>query len=363
MLLPRSLCRAHPAPLHDGCREGRDRRHLGDDDDLLYLSRQSTGASDPSGGRGGGGDGRRWTRLVAHAATTAPRTTSCTRATASRSAAARRSAPAAAPPRPRQRGGGGAAAGRRRLPADTRYFIMKSYSMADLRASMQKGAWATQARNEQAERGVRGRVVRIALLRSTSRAFRGTRMASKTGGAASDVTWMEGSRGAASSSWSGGRSSTSAAIAHLRNPMNEHKPIKISRDGQEVGQVGRPSARPRLPVRRPGYLDERRHLGRGGGGRRQAAARERRWWRRRRRRRPPRRRRGRRRRRRPWRRRRRRDGPDDDDVRGVRGGDAAAAGARCHRSHPRPPRGCSSSIMSLWLSRPPLPPRRRSSSR
>ena len=37
----------------------------------------------------------------------------------------------------------------KRLPHDTRYFIMKSFSMRDIGISLKQGIWATQRRNEQ----------------------------------------------------------------------------------------------------------------------------------------------------------------------------------------------------------------------
>lgn len=36
----------------------------------------------------------------------------------------------------------------KRLPHDTRYFVMKSFSMRDILISLKKGIWATQSRNE-----------------------------------------------------------------------------------------------------------------------------------------------------------------------------------------------------------------------
>ena len=116
---------------------------------------------------------------------------------------------------------------------------MKSYSMADLRTSMQKGAWATQARNEPKLNAAYEGASCVVLFFSVneSRAFQGyARMASKTGGAASDVTWMEGQSwgGVFKLEWQTIFDLSFGQVAHLRNPMNEHKPIKISRDGQEV---------------------------------------------------------------------------------------------------------------------------------
>ena len=51
---------------------------------------------------------------------------------------------AAEPPQPQQQKGWPS----KRLPRDTRYFVMKSFSMRDILISLKKGIWATQSRNE-----------------------------------------------------------------------------------------------------------------------------------------------------------------------------------------------------------------------
>ena len=50
-----------------------------------------------------------------------------------------------APPQPQPQKGWPS----KRLPHDTRYFVMKSFSMRDVLISLKKGIWATQHRNEQ----------------------------------------------------------------------------------------------------------------------------------------------------------------------------------------------------------------------
>ena len=51
---------------------------------------------------------------------------------------------AAEPPQPQPQKGWPS----KRLPRDTRYFVMKSFSMRDILISLKKGIWATQSRNE-----------------------------------------------------------------------------------------------------------------------------------------------------------------------------------------------------------------------
>ena len=51
---------------------------------------------------------------------------------------------AAEPPQPQPQKGWPS----KRLPPDTRYFVMKSFSMRDILISLKKGIWATQSRNE-----------------------------------------------------------------------------------------------------------------------------------------------------------------------------------------------------------------------
>ena len=51
---------------------------------------------------------------------------------------------AAEPPQPQPQKGWPS----KRLPRETRYFVMKSFSMRDILISLKKGIWATQSRNE-----------------------------------------------------------------------------------------------------------------------------------------------------------------------------------------------------------------------
>ena len=119
----------------------------------------------------------------------------------------------------------------------------------------EKAVWATQPRNEQKLNAAFNEAEAVILFFSVneSRAFQGyARMASRTGEAGTDED--------VSALWTGAEGDFKAPawgstfkvkwqtiydlsfndVMHLRNPYNEDKPIKISRDGQEVEpSVGR----------------------------------------------------------------------------------------------------------------------------
>jgi cleavage and polyadenylation specificity factor subunit 4 len=83
----------------------------------------------------------------------------------------------------------------RRLPAGTRYFVIKAHSPRDVKLSMQKNIWATQRMNEaklnEAYEGAPAVVLFFSA--NESRAFQGyARMASKTGEA--EETWTSESQ-------------------------------------------------------------------------------------------------------------------------------------------------------------------------
>ena len=124
----------------------------------------------------------------------------------------------------------------------------------------EKAVWATQPRNEQKLNAAFDEAEAVILFFSVneSRAFQGdARMASRTGEAGTDedgsALWTGAERGVALSRSSGLMTSLMTSdclphqvkwqtiydlsfndVMHLRNPYNEDKPIKISRDGQEV---------------------------------------------------------------------------------------------------------------------------------
>jgi len=133
----------------------------------------------------------------------------------------------------------------RRLPRSTAFFVMKSFSMRDLKISMQKGIWATQSRNESKLNTAFTDHEAVVLFFSVneSRAFQGyAKMASKTGESEQVWTAVDGTQawgGVFKVKWQTIYDLSFNDTMHIRNPYNESKPIKISRDGQEVQpQVG-----------------------------------------------------------------------------------------------------------------------------
>ena len=136
----------------------------------------------------------------------------------------------------------------RRLPQRTRFFVIKSFSARDLNISMQRSVWATQPRNEQRLNEAYNDAEAVVLFFSVneSRAFQGyARMASRTGEAdldtESDAVWTGAESGSAVKwgstfkvKWQTIYDLPFGDVMHLKNPYNENKPIKISRDGQEV---------------------------------------------------------------------------------------------------------------------------------
>eukprot|EP00908_Phaeocystis_cordata_P017380 Transcript_28702.p1 GENE.Transcript_28702~~Transcript_28702.p1 ORF type:complete len:225 (+),score=63.25 Transcript_28702:564-1238(+) len=141
-----------------------------------------------------------------------------------------------APPQPQPQKGWPS----KRLPHDTRYFVMKSFSMRDVLISLKKGIWATQHRNEQKLNQAYSSCECVVLFFSVneSRAFQGyAKMASRTGESAEVWTAVDGTQ-----SWGGVFEVKWQTIwdlpfgntMHLHNPYNENKPVKISRDGQEI---------------------------------------------------------------------------------------------------------------------------------
>ncbi|KAL1521217.1 hypothetical protein AB1Y20_022766 [Prymnesium parvum] len=128
----------------------------------------------------------------------------------------------------------------KRLPPRTRFFIMKSFSERDVKLSMQKGIWATQQRNEAKLNAAYEEADAVVLFFSVneSRAWQGyAKMASRTGESAQVWTAVDGTQswgGVFKVKWQTIYDLSFQSAIHLRNPLNENKPIKISRDGQEV---------------------------------------------------------------------------------------------------------------------------------
>eukprot|EP00727_Mastigamoeba_balamuthi_P001139 m51a1_g11021 hypothetical protein (354) ;mRNA; r:405201-406705 len=162
-------------------------------------------------------------------------------------------APAPAPAPPAAAGAGGAPAVRAeerrtirwwagRLRAPLRFFIVKSKNDENLRLSRESGTWATQAHNERKlDEAYAGGDVVLVFSVNNSRHFQGySKMSSRVGECAAAPAWA--GAGGREEAW--GRPFRTDWLQvcllpfertmHLRNPANENKPVKISRDGQEL---------------------------------------------------------------------------------------------------------------------------------
>ena len=117
---------------------------------------------------------------------------------------------------------------------------MKSFSMRDISISLKKGIWATQFRNESKLNAAYKSSGCIVLFFSVneSLAFQGyAKMDSLTSETKEVWTAIDGTqswRGVFKVKWQTIFDLPFGSTMHLRNPLNENKPIKIRRDGQEV---------------------------------------------------------------------------------------------------------------------------------
>jgi hypothetical protein len=124
-----------------------------------------------------------------------------------------------------------------------RYFIVKSLSMENLEISVRKGVWATQPHNEPKfnEAFSHAEVILIFSVNNSGH-FQGYgRMSSRIGTKVSRV-WHGAVRcgGLFRVEWLSVKSLPFEQTQHLRNPLNQNKPVKIARDGQELPpDVGR----------------------------------------------------------------------------------------------------------------------------
>ncbi|CAN6712811.1 unnamed protein product [Malus baccata var. baccata] len=132
---------------------------------------------------------------------------------------------------------------------DTRYFIIKSLNHQNIQLSIEKGIWATQVMNEPILEEAFHNSGKVILIFSVnmSGAFQGYAQMISSVGWRRDNVWSQGS--SRSNPW--GRSFKVKWLRlndlpfqktlHLKNPLNEYKPVKISRDCQElspdVGEV------------------------------------------------------------------------------------------------------------------------------
>ncbi|CAN6481031.1 unnamed protein product [Victoria cruziana] len=126
----------------------------------------------------------------------------------------------------------------------TRYFIIKSLSHRNIQLSVERGIWATQVMNEPILEEAFHNSDKVILIFSVNMSgyFQGyARMMSAVGWRRDNV-WNESSAG--SNPW--GRTFKVKWLRlhnlpfqktlHLKNPLNDYKPVKISRDCQELTQ-------------------------------------------------------------------------------------------------------------------------------
>ncbi|XP_019446683.1 PREDICTED: uncharacterized protein LOC109350028 isoform X3 [Lupinus angustifolius] len=126
---------------------------------------------------------------------------------------------------------------------NTKYFIIKSLNNQNFSLSVEKGIWATQVKNEPILEEAFHNSGRVILIFSVnmSGSFQGyAQMMSSIGRRGRDNIWSDGS--GRSNPW--GRSFKVKWLRlcdlpfhktiHLKNPLNDYKPVKISRDCQEL---------------------------------------------------------------------------------------------------------------------------------
>lgn len=135
-------------------------------------------------------------------------------------------------------------ANQRSKSTDTRYFVIKSLNHENIQLSVQRGIWATQVMNEPIlEEAYRnsGKVILIYSV-NMSGFFQGYAQMMSSVGWRRDSVWSHGHGGG--KPW--GRSFKVKWLRlhdlpfqktlHLKNPLNQYKPVKISRDCQELPQ-------------------------------------------------------------------------------------------------------------------------------
>ncbi|KMT12205.1 hypothetical protein BVRB_5g101530 [Beta vulgaris subsp. vulgaris] len=127
---------------------------------------------------------------------------------------------------------------------NTRYFIIKSLNHENIQLSVDKGIWATQVINEPIleEAFHNSRKVIMIFSVNSSGFFQGYAQMMSSVGRRRENVWTQGI--GANNPW--GRSFRVKWLRlsnlpfhktlHLKNPLNEYKPVKISRDCQELSQ-------------------------------------------------------------------------------------------------------------------------------
>ncbi|KAL7610767.1 hypothetical protein Lser_V15G09793 [Lactuca serriola] len=135
-------------------------------------------------------------------------------------------------------------ANKRSKSSDTRYFIIKSLNHDNIQLSIQRGIWATQVMNEPILEEAYHNSGKVILIFSVNMSgfFQGYAQMMSSVGWRRDNVWSHGHGG--SKPW--GRSFKVKWLRlqdlpfqktlHLKNPLNQYKPVKISRDCQELPQ-------------------------------------------------------------------------------------------------------------------------------
>ncbi|KAF5478371.1 hypothetical protein F2P56_004936 [Juglans regia] len=125
---------------------------------------------------------------------------------------------------------------------NTRYFIIKSLNHHNIQLSIEKGIWATQVMNEPILEEAFHNSGKVILIFSVNMSgfFQGYAQMMSSVGWRRDNVWSQGS--SKGNPW--GRSFKVKWLClndlpfqktlHLKNPLNEYKPVKISRDCQEL---------------------------------------------------------------------------------------------------------------------------------
>ncbi|XP_061954771.1 uncharacterized protein LOC133676961 isoform X1 [Populus nigra] len=137
---------------------------------------------------------------------------------------------------------GNSSINKKRKLCNTRYFIIKSLNQHNIQLSIENGIWATQVRNEPILEEAFHNSGRVILIYSVNMSgfFQGYAQMISSVGWRHDNLWSEGS--GKSNPW--GRSFKVKWLRlndlpfqktlHLKNPLNDYKPVKISRDCQEL---------------------------------------------------------------------------------------------------------------------------------
>uniref|UniRef100_A0A2P2LE43 YTH domain-containing family protein n=1 Tax=Rhizophora mucronata TaxID=61149 RepID=A0A2P2LE43_RHIMU len=125
---------------------------------------------------------------------------------------------------------------------NTRYFIIKSLNHRNIQLSIEKGIWATQVMNEPILEEAFHNSGKVILIFSVNMSgfFQGYAQMMSSVGWRRDNIWSQG--GGKSNCWGHSFKVTWLQLndlpfqktLHLKNPLNDYKPVKISRDCQEL---------------------------------------------------------------------------------------------------------------------------------